>query len=208
MVLLLPISTKKERQVVFDRSEKAFFGDCHKNFTQPRSKHCENQSKVNQFLSELMTRHVSKSIVDSHLVLYFKKVSKMENTNSMDNWDEADMKKMVSDGVFYILAQQKKKPFFKRRAVLKSIGIVQKSKILKEVLWRSIIEELNEIFGYKLEESNVKKGEFYLLNSISDPQNVKLQHLKFTDEEAGILRNPLPKEIKIFILNYTFISYS
>ena len=140
-----------------------------------------------------MTRHVSKSIVDSHLVLYFKKVSKMENTNSMDNWDEADMKKMVSDGVFYILAQQKKKPIFKRRAVLKSIGIVQKSKILKEVLWRSIIEELNEIFGYKLEESNVKKGEFYLLNSISsDPQNVKLQHLKFTDEEAGT-KKPPPK---------------
>ena len=140
-----------------------------------------------------MTRHVSKSIVDSHLVLYFKKVSKMENTNSMDNWDEADMNKMVSDGVFYILAQQKKQPIFKRRAVLKSIGIVQKSKILKEVLWRSIIEELNEIFGYKLEESNVKKGEFYLLNSISDPQNnVKLQHLKFTDEEAGT-KNPPPK---------------
>ena len=139
-----------------------------------------------------MTRHVSKSIVDSHLVLYFKKVSKMENTNSMDNWDEADMKKMVSDGVFYILAQQKKQPIFKRRAVLKSIGIVQKSKILKEVLWRSIIEELNGIFGYKLEESNVKKGEFYLLNSISDPQNVKLQHLKFTDEEAGT-KKPPPK---------------
>ena len=117
----------------------------------------------------------------------------MENTNSMDNWDEADMNKMVSDGVFYILAQQKKKPIFKRRAVLKSIGIVQKSKILKEVLWRSIIEDLNEIFGYKLEESNVKKGEFYLLNSISDPQNVKLQHLKFTDEEAGSTKKPPPK---------------
>ena len=54
----------------------------------------------------------------------------MEGTNSMDNWDEADMNKMVSDGVFYILAQQKKQPIFKRRAVLKSIGIVQKSKIL------------------------------------------------------------------------------
>ena len=117
----------------------------------------------------------------------------MEGTNSMDNWDEADMNKMVSDGVFYILAQQKKQPIFKRRAVLKSIGIVQKSKILKEVLWRSIIEDLNEIFGYKLEESNVKKGEFYLLNSISDPQNnVKLQHLKFTDEEAGT-KKPPPK---------------
>ena len=116
----------------------------------------------------------------------------MEDTNSMYNWDDADMNKMVSDGVFYILAQQKKQPIFKRRAVLKSIGIVQKSKILKEVLWRSIIEELNEIFGYKLEESNVKKGEFYLLNSISDPQNVKLQHLKFTDEEAGT-KKPPPK---------------
>ena len=137
---------------------------------------------------------MSAGIVDSHLALYYKKVSKMEENNSMDNWDEADMNKMVSDGVFYILAQQKKQPIFKRRTVLKSIGIVQKSKILKEVLWRSIIEELNGIFGYKLEESNVKKGEFYLLNSISDPQNnVKLQHLKFTDEEAGT-KNPPPKK--------------
>ena len=122
----------------------------------------------------------------------------MEGTNSMDNWDEADMNKMVSDGVFYILAQQKKQPIFKRRAVLKSIGIVQKSKILKEVLWRSIIEELNGIFGYKLEESNVKKGEFYLLNSISDPQNVKLQHLKFTDEEAGTKKPPHKRNSNIY----------
>ena len=99
--------------------------------------------------------------------------------------NDADMKKMVSDGVFYILAQQKKQPIFKRRAVLKSIGIVQKSKILKEVLWRSIIEDLNEIFGYKLEESNVKKGEYYLFNSIPDSQDEKMQHLKFTDEEKG-----------------------
>ena len=106
----------------------------------------------------------------------------------MDSYAElndADMKKMVSDGVFYILAQQQKQPIFKRLDVLKSIGIVQKSNILREQLWTSITEELEEIFGYKLEESNVKKGDYYLFNSIPDSQDEKMQHLKFTDEEKG-----------------------
>ena len=106
----------------------------------------------------------------------------------MENYwhiNDADMKKMASDGVFYILAQQKKQPVFKRSNVLKSIGIVQKSNILREALWKRITEELEEIFGYKLEESNVKKGEFYLFNSIPDSQDDKMQHLKFTDEENG-----------------------
>jgi len=105
----------------------------------------------------------------------------MENSHELT---EADKKKMVSDGVFWVLAQEQKHPVFKRADVLKNIGIAQKGAIRDE-LWDCIRRDLKRIFGYVLHESTQKKGEYYLVNKIPDAPNGKMKHLKFNDEDIA-----------------------
>ncbi len=85
--------------------------------------------------------------------------------------DEDDKKKLVADGIFYILSQEKKRPVFKRPDILKTIGLQNKTTPaeVRDEIWQWILRELNKKFGleFKSVEDSVKGG-FVLANKLPE----------------------------------------
>lgn len=98
---------------------------------------------------------------------------------------EKDIPTLVSDAVFFILAQEQKHPAFKKADIFKNIGLTGRSKDLQDRSWTKVIHELKDVFGYDMIESESRKGTFYLINKIQDSEKPADRHLKFTDQEKA-----------------------
>ena len=66
--------------------------------------------------------------------------------------NEEDRKKLVTDAVFYIVTQEKKRPMFKKPDVFRAIGLTGRSKDLQDAIWIQAYKDVKDVFGYELKE--------------------------------------------------------
>lgn len=94
------------------------------------------------------------------------------------------MDKMVSDATFYFLVADQKKSLIKRADLCKYCDLNKKPRDVQvEVINRSI-QHLLKTFGIKVQESESKKGCYFLINQLQENQDDEsLQHITWSEKE-------------------------
>jgi len=112
--------------------------------------------------------------------------------------NEEDQKKLTTDAVFYILAQEKKRHLLKKADIFKAIALTGRSRALQEEIWSRTLTDLKHIFGYELTWISTDKssGGYVVINSdeLSNSSKPKSRHLVSSDEEdkyVGLLSTVL-----------------
>jgi hypothetical protein len=68
------------------------------------------------------------------------------------NLNDADLKKMTSDALFYVLVADQKKSLIKRPDLLKTCDLAKKPKAVQDYVINSTISELVNVFGIQMQE--------------------------------------------------------
>jgi hypothetical protein len=71
---------------------------------------------------------------------------------SQHNLNEADLQKMISDAVFYVLVADQKKSLIKRPDLLKACDLAKKPKPVQDHVINAVISQLGAIFGIQMQE--------------------------------------------------------
>lgn len=104
--------------------------------------------------------------------------------SSSEVFNADDKKKLIKDGIFYIVTQESKRPMFKKPDIFRAIGWSGREKSVQDEIWRQINIDLKDVFGYVLKESQDKKG-YFLVNFYPEHSQPDLRHLKVPEDEQA-----------------------
>eukprot|EP00092_Neocalanus_flemingeri_P065598 GFUD01079805.1.p1 GENE.GFUD01079805.1~~GFUD01079805.1.p1 ORF type:complete len:280 (-),score=74.63 GFUD01079805.1:160-999(-) len=95
-----------------------------------------------------------------------------------------DMDKMISDATFYFLVADQKKSLIKRADLTKYCDLNKKPRAVQEDVVNRAIQHLLKTFGIKVQESESKKGCYFLINQLQENQDDEnLQHINWSEKE-------------------------
>eukprot|EP00096_Caligus_rogercresseyi_P011186 TRINITY_DN4323_c0_g1_i2.p1 TRINITY_DN4323_c0_g1~~TRINITY_DN4323_c0_g1_i2.p1 ORF type:complete len:291 (-),score=97.47 TRINITY_DN4323_c0_g1_i2:133-1005(-) len=109
---------------------------------------------------------------------------------SQGDLTKKDLEKILSDVVFYLLTQESKRHPIKRNDLFKACNLQNKSKWIKEQILVEARTQLSDIFGFRLQEMNPKRGssgiQYILLNEkTEDLKSPEESYLSWSDKENG-----------------------
>jgi len=109
--------------------------------------------------------------------------SQTPGNSSQHGFSKDDMDKMVSDATFYFLVADQKKSLIKRADLCKSCDLNKKPRDVQTDVINKAMQHLLKTFGIKAQESESKKGCYFLINQLQDHDDENMQHLTWCEKE-------------------------
>ncbi len=78
-----------------------------------------------------------------------------------------DERRLASDAIFWVLAQERRRAPIKRADVFKAVGLTGRQRDLQDRVWDRMDGLLKTVFGLDLVEPKDKKGSWFLVNRYS-----------------------------------------
>ena len=72
--------------------------------------------------------------------------------------NEHDKERLVREAVFHVLTLEIKRPIFTKSSIMKVIEMTSSPAALQQEIWKRIVEELEDTFGFVMKENDEKKG--------------------------------------------------
>jgi len=110
----------------------------------------------------------------------------MGRTQTQDSGalNDDDIDKMIADATFYFLVADQKKSMVKRADLVKTCDLGKKERKVVEQVIESAKNHLLKTFGIRVEESETRKGNYFLINSLTENQeDDSNQHITWSDKE-------------------------
>jgi len=109
--------------------------------------------------------------------------SQTPGNSSQHGFSRDDMDKMVSDATFYFLVADQKKSLIKRADLCKSCDLNKKPRDVQTDVINRAMQHLLKTFGIKVQESESKKGCYFLINQLQDQGDENMEHLTWSEKE-------------------------
>jgi len=107
-----------------------------------------------------------------------------QSSSSQHGYGREDVEKMVSDVTFYFLVADQKKSLIKRADLCKYCDLNKKPRDVQVDVINKAISHLLKTFGIKVQESETKKGCYFLINQLQESQDDdSLQHITWSEKE-------------------------